>query len=127
MSEKRYRRATSHRIVIALRMPARRYQLSTSRILAVRVWTKRCERGPTIVDAVRDACERVGFLVITGHGVPEDTIQRTRVNRTRARFSPARPTTSSASSVRVPASAAATTALPARALAGPWAMPRPRI
>jgi isopenicillin N synthase-like dioxygenase len=27
-----------------------------------------------IVDAVRDACERVGFLVITGHGVPEDTI-----------------------------------------------------
>ena len=30
-----------------------------------------------IVDEVRDACERVGFLVITGHGVPEDKIART--------------------------------------------------
>ena len=29
-----------------------------------------------VVDAVRDACERVGFFVITGHGVPEDTITR---------------------------------------------------
>lgn len=29
-----------------------------------------------VVDAVRDACERVGFLVITGHGVPDDTIAR---------------------------------------------------
>jgi isopenicillin N synthase-like dioxygenase len=41
------------------------------------------ETRATIVDKVRDACERVGFLVITGHGVPEDTIERTfKVART---------------------------------------------
>jgi isopenicillin N synthase-like dioxygenase len=35
------------------------------------------ETRAAIVDKVRDACERVGFLVITGHGVPEETIERT--------------------------------------------------
>lgn len=29
-----------------------------------------------VVDAVQDACERVGFFVITGHGVPDATIAR---------------------------------------------------
>jgi isopenicillin N synthase-like dioxygenase len=43
----------------------------------------------TVVDAVREACERVGFFVITGHGVAEDTIART-FKLTRAFFT--RPT-----------------------------------
>lgn len=30
-----------------------------------------------VVNAVRDACERVGFLVITGHGLRDDIIERT--------------------------------------------------
>ena len=37
------------------------------------------EPGPRrdeVVDAVRRACEDVGFLVITGHGVPDDLVQR---------------------------------------------------
>ena len=41
------------------------------------------ETRAAIVNKVRDACERIGFLVITGHGVPEDTIERTfKVART---------------------------------------------
>ena len=67
----------------------------------------------TIVDAVKGACERVGFFVITGHGVSDATIRSIFANG-RAFF--ARPwRRSCASSGRVPASAAATTASPGRA------------
>ena len=37
------------------------------------------EPGPSrdeVVDAIRRACEDVGFLVITGHGVPQEAVQR---------------------------------------------------
>ncbi len=33
-------------------------------------------RRDEVVDAIRRACEDVGFLVITGHGVPDDLVQR---------------------------------------------------
>ena len=33
-------------------------------------------RRDEVVEAVRQACEDVGFLVITGHGVPDDLVQR---------------------------------------------------
>ena len=34
------------------------------------------EKRRAVVDAVRGACERIGFLVITGHGVQAETIAR---------------------------------------------------
>jgi isopenicillin N synthase-like dioxygenase len=33
-----------------------------------------------VVDAVRDACEQIGFFVITGHGVPEVAVDRLVTN-----------------------------------------------
>ena len=29
----------------------------------------------SVVDQVREACEHVGFMIIVGHGVPQDVIQ----------------------------------------------------
>ena len=70
----------------------------------------------TVVDAVKHACEHVGFFVITGHGVSDETIravfaQWARVLRPSARRE------ACASSGRGPASAAATTVWPDRASA----------
>ena len=30
--------------------------------------------APDAVDAVADACRRVGFLTVVGHGVPDDVV-----------------------------------------------------
>ncbi|HEY3612628.1 MAG TPA: 2-oxoglutarate and iron-dependent oxygenase domain-containing protein, partial [Gaiellales bacterium] len=41
--------------------------------------------GADVVRAIRSACEQIGFFCITGHGVPDATIERIK-ERSRAFF-----------------------------------------
>ncbi len=46
---------------------------------------ERTADAPAVVDAIRVACEEIGFFVVGGHGVPEAVIERIR-ERSRAFF-----------------------------------------
>jgi isopenicillin N synthase-like dioxygenase len=57
-------------------MTANRSQVAPPTVPLIDLAAFRRDSEPAVVSAVRDACEQIGFLIVTGHGVPDSAIEQ---------------------------------------------------